>query len=53
MARDLGPQRSLGPFDILSDTQGVDFGPYLSRVLQSIKMQLVQPASPRKHARLC
>lgn len=29
---------SLGPFDILSDTQGVDFGPYLSRVLQSIKI---------------
>jgi TonB family protein len=29
---------SIGPFDILSDTQGVDFGPYLSRVLQSIKM---------------
>lgn len=28
---------TLGPFDILSDTQGVDFGPYLSRVLQSIK----------------
>lgn len=28
---------NLGPFDILSDTQGVDFGPYLSRVLQSIK----------------
>jgi TonB family protein len=28
---------ALGPFDILSDTQGVDFGPYLSRVLQSIK----------------
>jgi TonB family protein len=28
---------SLGPFDILSDTQGVDFGPYLSRVLESIK----------------
>jgi TonB family protein len=28
---------SLGPFDILSDTQGVDFGPYLSRALQSIK----------------
>jgi TonB family protein len=27
----------LGPFDVLSDTQGVDFGPYLSRVLQSIK----------------
>jgi len=29
---------SMGPFDILSDTQGVDFGPYLSRVLQSIKV---------------
>jgi TonB family protein len=27
----------MGPFDILSDTQGVDFGPYLSRVIQSIK----------------
>ncbi len=33
----VGPQCRLGPFDILSDTQGVDFGPYLSRVLQSIK----------------
>jgi TonB family protein len=29
---------ALGPFDVLSDTQGVDFGPYLSRILQSIKM---------------
>ncbi len=29
---------AMGPFDILSDTQGVDFGPYLSRVLQSIKV---------------
>jgi TonB family protein len=29
---------AMGPFDILSDTQGVDFGPYLSRVLQSIKI---------------
>jgi TonB family protein len=28
---------AMGPFDILSDTQGVDFGPYLSRVIQSIK----------------
>ncbi len=28
---------AMGPFDILSDTQGVDFGPYLSRVLESIK----------------
>ena len=28
---------TIGSFDILSDTQGVDFGPYLSRVIQSIK----------------
>jgi TonB family protein len=27
----------LGAFDVLSDTEGVDFGPYLSRVIQSIK----------------
>jgi TonB family protein len=27
----------MGGFDVLSDTQGVDFGPYLSRVIQSIK----------------
>lgn len=36
----LGPtdrNAAMGPFDVLSDTQGVDFGPYLSRVLQSIK----------------
>jgi TonB family protein len=28
----------LGNIDILSDTQGVDFGPYLSRVLQAVRM---------------
>jgi TonB family protein len=36
----LGPvdrNAALGGFDVLSDTQGVDFGPYLSRVIQSIK----------------
>jgi TonB family protein len=27
----------VGPLDILSDTEGVDFGPYLSRAIQSIK----------------
>lgn len=27
----------LGNIDILSDTQGVDFGPYLERVLQSVR----------------
>ena len=27
----------LGPMEILTDTQGVDFGPYLARVLQEVK----------------
>ncbi|HXY10845.1 MAG TPA: TonB family protein [Terriglobales bacterium] len=30
--------RVMGPMDILSDTQGVDFGPYLTRVLHVVKM---------------
>jgi TonB family protein len=29
--------RQLGAMDILSDTQGVDFGPYLQRILQDVK----------------
>ena len=29
---------SFGPVEVLSDTQGVDFGPYLSRVLSTIKI---------------
>ncbi len=29
--------RQLGPLEILSDTQGVDFGPYLQRILQVVK----------------
>jgi TonB family protein len=37
----LGPQASQGKIrsdlDVLSDTQGVDFGPYLQRVLQSVR----------------
>jgi TonB family protein len=28
----------MGPLDILSDTMGVDFGPYLERVLHDVKM---------------
>ena len=28
----------MGPFDILSDTMGVDFGPYLARVLHDVKV---------------
>ena len=30
--------RVQGNLEVLSDTQGVDFGPYLSRVLQAVKM---------------
>ena len=30
-----GSARTSGQLEVLSDTQGVDFGPYLSRVLQS------------------
>ena len=29
--------RQLGALEILSDTQGIDFGPYLQRVLQEVK----------------
>jgi TonB family protein len=29
--------RQLGQLDILSDTQGVDFGPYLQRILQDVR----------------
>ena len=29
--------------DVLSDTMGVDFGPYLQRVLRDVKSELVQP----------
>ena len=29
---------TFGPVEVLSDTQGVEFGPYLSRVLQTIKI---------------
>jgi TonB family protein len=29
--------RQLGALEVLSDTQGVDFGPYLARILQDVK----------------
>jgi len=32
------PTAAMGPLDILSDTMGVDFGPYLARVLHDVKM---------------
>jgi TonB family protein len=48
----------LGPFTILTDTQGVDFGPYLARVQQSIQnnMYVLAPEEVRppmmKHGRV-
>lgn len=41
--------RQYGAFDILSDTQGVDFGPYLARVLQDVRQnwELFIPESAR------
>ncbi len=33
-----GSARVQGNLEVLSDTQGVDFGPYLSRVLQAVRM---------------
>ena len=32
------PTASMGPLEVLSDTMGVDFGPYLARVLHDIKV---------------
>jgi TonB family protein len=32
------PTARMGPMDVLSDTMGVDFGPYLQRVLHDVKM---------------
>jgi TonB family protein len=33
-----GSARTAGNLEVLSDTEGVDFGPYLSRVLQAVRM---------------
>lgn len=32
------PTARMGPLDVLSDTMGVDFGPYLQRVLHDVRM---------------
>jgi TonB family protein len=32
------PTAAMGPLDVLSDTMGVDFGPYLQRVLHEVKV---------------
>src|SRR5580693_8457780 len=33
-----GSALKMGPLEVLSDTQGVDFGPYLERVVQAVSM---------------
>jgi len=40
------PAKSLGPVDILSDTMGVDFGPYLSRILHDIRENWIRAIPP-------
>ena len=32
------PSAAMGPMEILSDTQGVDFGPYLARILHDVRL---------------
>ena len=32
----------MGPMEILTDTMGVDFGPYLNRVLQDVRQNWYQ-----------
>jgi TonB family protein len=47
--------RQLGNLEILSDTQGVDFGPYLARVLHDVKMNwysLIPESAQMKHGNL-
>jgi TonB family protein len=47
--------RPLGALDILSDTQGVDFGPYLQRVLQEVRehwYELIPESAQLKHGKL-
>jgi TonB family protein len=45
----------LGPFEILSDTMGVDFGPYLQRVLHDVKQNwynAIPESAEMKHGNL-
>lgn len=47
--------RQLGNLEILSDTQGVDFGPYLARVLHDVKANwysLIPVSAQMKHGNL-
>ena len=44
-----GPNRAhaaMGPAEILSDTRGVDFAPYLTRILQTIKQNWINALPP-------
>ena len=45
----------MGPFEILSDTQGVDFGPYLQRILEDVRenwYHLIPPSAEMKKGKL-
>jgi TonB family protein len=45
----------MGALDILSDTQGVDFGPYLQRILQDVRQNwylLITPSAEMKKGKL-
>lgn len=47
--------RQLGNLEILSDTQGVDFGPYLQRILLDVKQNwylLIPPSAEMKKGKL-
>jgi len=47
--------RQLGALDILSDTQGVDFGPYLQRILVDVRdnwYRLIPPSAEMKKGKL-
>ena len=45
----------MGPFEVLSDTQGVDFGPYLQRIVQEVRehwYQLIPVSAEMKKGKL-
>jgi TonB family protein len=47
--------RQMGPAEILSDTQGVDFSPYLQRLIQEVKIhwyQLIPESAEMKRGKL-
>ena len=47
--------RDLNDYEILSDTQGVDFGPYLQRILQDVRQNwyhLIPPSAEMKKGKL-